>query len=140
MNDDKVIELNIPAEAKYLNVVSACIAAILERVEYLSDPEVVTYNIQLAVQEACTNIVLHAYKGQSGGRIEVTMRLGDKQRFIINLVDYGVSFASPQNSNPNLDKPQIHGYGLFLIHQLLDEVDYKYDQNRNHWQLVKNLQ
>ncbi|MCB0210148.1 MAG: ATP-binding protein [Anaerolineae bacterium] len=137
---DKVIQLELPAEHKYLNVVSACIAAMLERVETVSEHEIITYNIQLAVQEACTNIVRHAYKGQSGGRIEVTITLEGKQRFVIDLADAGNSFIFSKDIDIDLNEPQIHGYGLFLMHQLLDEVDYKSDQHNNYWRLVKNLQ
>ncbi|MCB0191894.1 MAG: ATP-binding protein [Anaerolineae bacterium] len=140
MDYDKVVQLELPAEHKYLNIVSACIGAMMERIENVSQPEITTYNIQLAVQEACTNIVRHAYKGQSGGRIEVTMTLEDKQRFIIDLADAGKSFVLPKDIDINLNEPNIHGYGLFLMHQLLDEVDYKSDQNNNYWHLVKNLQ
>ena len=141
MVQDNIIQLNLPANFKHLNVLSACIASVLERVENLREKEALVYNIQLAVQEACTNIVRHAYAQKQEGRIKATITLEDSpQRFIIDLIDTGTPFVRAKDRCPNLDEPQIHGYGLFLMRQLLDEVNYISDQRNNHWHLVKVLQ
>ena len=71
------IRLDFPATHKYLNVLGACIHELLARVEGLAEPVVVSYNIQLAVHEACTNIVDHAYAGMPAGRLNITLTLSE---------------------------------------------------------------
>lgn len=134
------IALEFPADHRYLNVVSACIAEVLERVEGLPGSPVIINNLQLAVHEACANIVRHAYAGCADGRIKTKLTLqGDPRRLIIDLHDTGQSFDPNQVPKPNIGTPQEHGYGLFLMETLLDEVEYDSVMGQNHWRLVKNL-
>jgi len=135
-----VIGLDLPAEHRYLNVVGACLAAVLEREETLAERDIVTYNVQLAVQEGCTNIVDHAYEGQAPGRIAVKLTLADgPRRLIVDLYDTGQAFDPALAAAPDLDEPQVHGYGLFLMQALMDEVRYERLADRNHWRLTKHL-
>jgi serine/threonine-protein kinase RsbW len=132
--------LELPAEHRYLNVLSACLAAFLERVEDIDERDVVSYNLQLAIQEACTNIVDHAYDGKVGGRIAVEISLaGVPRRLIIDLYDSGQPFDESAPEPPNLDEPQVRGYGLFLMRELTDGVLYERLGDHNHWQLRKKL-
>jgi len=141
------VRLELPAEHRYLNVVSACLAALLEQVDDIAERDTVTYNLQLAVQEACTNIVDHAYEGRVGGRIAVEMSLstataastGSPRRLTVDLYDSGQPFDESQTATPGFDEPQVHGYGLFLMRELTDGVQYERVEGRNHWQLMKNL-
>ena len=140
MEQTAVIELNLPAEYRFLNVLGAVIAALLERIEGLVEPEILTYNLQLVVQEACANIVDHAYADQSDGRIQVVLTLELTPRcLIIELDDSGQPFEPASISEPNLDEAQEGGYGLFLMRHLLDEMIYQPQADGNHWRLVKNL-
>jgi serine/threonine-protein kinase RsbW len=138
-----VVRLELPAEHRYLNVVSACLAALLEQVDEIAERDTVTYNLQLAIQEACTNIVDHAYEGQAGGRIMVEMSLSNSadipRRLTVDLYDGGQPFNESQAAVPDFDEPQVHGYGLFLMRELTDDVQYERVEGRNHWQLMKNL-
>jgi len=135
-----VIRLELPAEYRFLNIVSACLAALLEQVEDVAARDAVTYNMQLAVQEACTNIVDHAYDGQGGGQIAVEISLDSApRRLTIDLYDCGQPFDESQTADPSLDEPQVHGYGLFLMRELTDSVHYERLKDRNHWQLMKAL-
>jgi len=134
-----VIRLEIPATHKYLNVLEACVSAMLERVDSLPDQKTLAYNISLAVHEACANIVQHAYSEQAGS-IKAVMRLSDNPRSLtIDLHDNGQPFDMPEIKPPRPDGVQINGYGLFLVHQLMDEVVYRPKKGNNRWRLVKNL-
>jgi len=137
---DETVRLDLPAAYRYLNVISACLAAVLEHTEGLSDQDTITYNVQLAVQEACTNIVDHAYEGQPGGRIKLNVSV-DKtpHRLIVDLYDTGAAFDPSQVPAPNLNDAQVEGYGLFLMRTLMDELTYEHEVDLNHWRLVKNL-
>ena len=139
MAKDNIFHLDIPADLRYLPVVGACLGAILQRTDEIPDPDTLRYNMELAVQEACTNIVEHAYAGQTG-RVLVQITLDTiPRRLVVDLRDTGKSFDPDQVVEPNLDDIQIRGYGLFLIKELMDEVNYNPGPKDNHWRLVKNL-
>jgi serine/threonine-protein kinase RsbW len=139
MNQD-IVRLDIPATHRYLNVVGACLTAILERLEGLAEPEATTYNIVLAVHEICTNVVTHAYAGQSAGRIEITLALTEApRRLTVELRDAGRPFQPADIPTPNLQQPQEHGYGLFLAQTLMDEVFYEANPKGNYWRLTKAI-
>jgi serine/threonine-protein kinase RsbW len=121
-------------------VLGLCLQGILERVDGLAEPEVTIYNVQLAAQEICTNIVDHAYDGQLGGRIAVAIAVAhDPPRLVVEVCDTGRSFDPGSVPAPNLEQAQVHGYGLFLVHSLMDDVSYEALQPGNRWRLVKNL-
>lgn len=133
-----VVCLELPGTSKYLNILTACISEMLQRVEGLVEPEKTIYNIQLAVHEGCTNIVDHAYE-HSNGRIVVTLTLNhDPYQLVVELFDTGQPFTPPeQHLMPG--KAQIRGYGLFLMEQIMDEIRYDPMPGHNCWRLTKNL-
>lgn len=140
MEQPDVIRLNLPASYKYLNVVGASVAAMLSRLEQLPDPEINTHKAELAVHEICTNIVEHAYSGCEDGRIEITLTVYQQPaRLIVDLKDSGTPFEPTTVPEPDLERGQIRGYGLFLARKLMDEVTYYQDRNHNYWQLVINF-
>jgi serine/threonine-protein kinase RsbW len=139
MPPDDVIRVDVPATHKYLNLLGACIGEMLSRVDDLPEMQATIYNMQLAVQECCANIVDHAYKDRDG-RITATLTLVDEpRRIVVELQDNGRSFEPESVPRPTLDEPQIRGYGLFLMGELLDEVDYVPAPGDNRWRLVKLL-
>jgi serine/threonine-protein kinase RsbW len=109
----------------------------LERVEGLADRDALSYSLQLAVHEACSNIVEHAYASQDG-KFWVTFSVSTEPACLITeLNDLGSSFNPSEIPLPDLDTGQEHGYGLFLVHQIMDEVIYQPQQPGNYWRLVK---
>src|SRR5918994_2901941 len=72
-------------------------------------------DIRLAVTEACTNVVRHAYDGEDGGSIDVVMRPSNG-RLEVTVSDRGRGMAP----SPDLDGP---GLGLPLIAALADNVE-----------------
>ncbi len=139
MQTSEMVRLELPANARYLNVLAACIGEMLVRVDGLSDPQQTIYNIQLAVHEGCTNIVDHAYV-DDGGRITVNLMLGwTPPQLIVELHDSGRAFDPTSIPAPDLDEPQVRGYGLFLMRQIMDEVVYDSQPGHNCWRMVKYL-
>ena len=140
VHNPEVVRLDIPSNAKYLTLLSACIAEMLARADNLAQRETVTYNIQLAAHETCTNIVDHAYAGDKNNRILIHLTLSQQPfRLVIDLFDTGKSFDLDLTPTPNLDQPQVHGYGLFIVHSMMDEVVYQPQTGNNHWRLIKHL-
>jgi serine/threonine-protein kinase RsbW len=139
------IRLEIPAEYRFLNVVAACIDAVLEPFETQTDKTTLVYQVRLAVHEACTNIIDHAYgnrgTGQTRskpGRIEIQFSCKQNaRRLVIDLYDSGAASTLPPIQSPDPQNVQTSGYGLFLMHELMSEVFYESQPGKNHWKLVK---
>jgi anti-sigma regulatory factor (Ser/Thr protein kinase) len=91
-----------------------------------SDKDV--YNIQLATDEAASNIIEHAYQNTPGKVLELACDMkGDV--ITIVLTDYGESFDPSQVPAPDLQADlsdrKIGGLGIFLMRKLMDEVHYR---------------
>ncbi len=140
MSTPPLVALELPAAHRYLNIATACVAAWIERIEDVPDRSMVSYALQLAVQETCANIVDHAYVGAEDGRIriELTMHAASR-RLEIEIYDAGRPFDPAQAREPDLEHGQERGYGLFLMKQLMDAVTYERLPERNHWRLVKHF-
>ena len=86
------------------------------------------YQVQLAVDEACANVVHHAYEGIEPGDMEISCSV-DADRLSIGVRDWGMGFEADQVSDPDVDAPlderTLGGLGLFLIKQVMDKVDYR---------------
>lgn len=135
-----VIRLELPAVYASLNVLGACIVELLAEFEAIDNRDITIYGIRLATHETCTNIIDHAYQDSEDGRIGVTLTLEyTPQRIVIELEDKGKRFEINEIPSPNLEVPQEHGYGLFLMRSLMDEVTYTPRSEHNYWRLVKNL-
>jgi len=87
------------------------------------------YQVQLAVDEAFTNIVEHAYGGECQEMIECTCRITD-QGLEITMQDCGNNFEPAKIPDPDLhaalEEREVGGLGLFFIRQLMDEVEFKF--------------
>lgn len=133
------IVVETPATLEHINILSRCACALVEGINNLEEPEINLYNLELAIQEVAVNIVKHAY-AQRKGRIRMTMRLEEEpMRLTILLRDTGRSFDPALVPPPRLGELQEHGFGLFLVRQLMDVVDYQPGPAGNMWRLVKNI-
>jgi serine/threonine-protein kinase RsbW len=83
----------------------------------------------MAVDEACTNIIEHAYGGEGRGDIECTCQI-ESDRLIVRLCDHGRPFdpsSVPEpDINASLEERTEGGLGLFLIRKLMDEVHFEF--------------
>ena len=140
MNHINTVELNLPARLESLSVLEACVTALLNQEPDLSDRDARTFEVVLAVHETCTNIIEHAYQS-APGRVQVALTFLDRPRRLeIEVHDTGEPFDLSDVRPPNLDEAQTGGYGLFLIHHLMDEVAYSPERGNNRWRLVKRLE
>jgi serine/threonine-protein kinase RsbW len=98
------------------------------------------YSIEMAVDEACSNIIEHAYAGEGKGSIRCTCTVDD-QELKIMLQDTGQSFdpsAIPQpNLSDNINEREAHGLGLYFIRQWMDEVYFETTGTSNTLTMVK---
>lgn len=88
-----------------------------------------TYMVETAVDEACSNIIEHAYGGEGVGDIEVTVAIG-KNDLTVSLRDRGRPFTPEEVPEPDVnadleDQPG-HGLGLYFIRKWMDEVRFEF--------------
>ncbi len=86
------------------------------------------YNIQLATDEAASNIIEHAYEGVTDGVLDLSCGMENNAIKIV-LIDYGESFDPSVVPIPDLkadlSERKIGGLGIFLMRKLMDEVHYE---------------
>jgi len=100
--------------------------------------------IVLATDEACTNIIKHAYKYSESGKININVSYRDK-KFSVSITDQGTHFNSKSIKEPDLKKyyeeKRIGGLGMFLMKKIMDEVKYSQTATqKNKVTLIKYLQ
>jgi len=98
------------------------------------------YNIQLAADEAASNIIEHAYEGVSNGVLEISCGMRYSAIMII-MVDHGESFDPSAIPLPDLkadlSERKIGGLGIFLMRKLMDEVRYESKKTGNVLTMIK---
>lgn len=102
------------------------------RAASLDEDEV--FHCQMAVDEACTNVIEHAYGGQGAGNIEITC-LVEPGSCVIQVVDHGKPFDPDSVPEPRLgaklDDIKPGGIGLHLMRRLMDEVRFEFTDQGN---------
>jgi anti-sigma regulatory factor (Ser/Thr protein kinase) len=101
------------------------------------------YQIELVVDEACANVVDHAYKGLARGDMEISCSV-DEDAFTIRVRDWGKGFDPANISKPDVHAPleerPLGGLGLFFMRQFMDEVQYTIDAEQgNELVMIKRL-
>lgn len=104
--------------------------------------EEVLYDVQLAVDEACTNIITHGYADMDPGSVILDLEV-DPERLTLSLTDFGHSFepgrAPVPDADASIEERELGGFGLFFIHQTMDEVNYRVTEDGNTIILIKYL-
>jgi len=116
-------------------------------------PESDRFHVELACDEACTNIIEHAYGGDGIGDIVIRWRV-DGNDFIVTLHDNGRSFnpnnvpkpTIPPKSNTAQSKDEMisslkaGGLGIHFMRKLMDDVQYHFDpKSGNTLTLIKKI-
>ncbi|MBN1935584.1 MAG: ATP-binding protein [Anaerolineae bacterium] len=111
------------------------------RLAGLDDDQV--FRVQMSVDEACANVVEHAYEGIDGGEI-VLKCAWNAETLTITIQDCGRPFDPTAVPAPNLSsdlqarKPR--GLGLYFMYQMMDQVHFEFGQDGcNKLVLVKNI-
>lgn len=99
------------------------------------------FTIETSVDEACSNIIEHAYGDENIGDIEISIDFNQNQFFVI-IKDHGSPFnpdlIPEPNLSSNLNKREEHGLGLYMMKQWMDEVKFEFKDNSNILTLIKN--
>lgn len=121
----KEYKLKIPSQTKNLELIRNFVGEVARKVGFEGNE---IDKIELAVDEACTNVIQHAYKRQEGKDIDVAVKL-DYQKLTIVVTDKGDTFTPDQVEIPDLEKYlaelRVGGLGIYLMKSLMDEVEYE---------------
>jgi len=97
-------------------------------------PNETVLDLKLAVDEACTNVIQHGYKGMDPGSIILAFRI-EPGRILVQITDFGHVFEPVAGLKPDveavLEDQELGGLGLFLIYQTMDNIDYQSSEDGN---------
>ena len=133
--------LKLPAKTENLGIIRQFIAGIADNVGF-SDDDI--YQIELAVDEACANVVKHAYMNTSATKNEMLVTVHVKpDRLEITIADRGKGFNPDHLHSPDMDeylkRMKPGGLGVHLIKTLMDKVTFNIKPGvRNEVRMVKN--
>jgi serine/threonine-protein kinase RsbW len=110
------VRLCFPAKPEYLLLARLAVAGVARRMT-LGGREVA--DLKLAVTEACSNAVRHAYADRPGGEIELEFVVSDDCLELV-VEDHGIGIALPV---PDVAPSELGGMGLPIIRAVVDELE-----------------
>ena len=135
MLDENTIEVNLPNKLGYERIAMACSATFAKIVGFL--PERIE-DLKTAVSEACLNAMEHGNLNRPDKRVLITMDYKD-HIFRVSVMDQGEGMgnSSEMYEEPDIDKKienlqTPRGLGMFLIKQLVDQVEYNKVTDEGH--------
>ena len=132
-------ELETSSDLRDLERICAFVRKFCQEVQRPPLDEESTLKIELAVNEAASNIMRHAYGGRPDQRILVKLESLSHQ-ISIQLCHSGASFDMPPIREPELETSGEGGLGLYIISRCVDEVRYCRDEKgRSCTCLIKRL-
>ena len=114
----RFVRLTIPAKAEYIPLSRLALAG-LSRLRPF--PEETLADLKLALTEACSNSVRHAYEEGREGVVEIVYELR-ADRLVIEVADEGAGF-DPDESAGRADGLSESGLGIAIIQSLADEFE-----------------
>lgn len=131
-------ECRVPADIKYLGEMRDFVTHVGRK---YGVPERILNSLRLAVEEAGTNIIRHAYRDWEGF---ITLRVFIRRRDItVSLIDQGHTFDLRKVRDPDLrryvDIGKKGGLGIFIIRKLVDAIDYRKMEEGNELRLIKHI-
>jgi serine/threonine-protein kinase RsbW len=137
LTDTRTVRLSIPAKPEYITLGRLALTA-LARLHQL--PEDVVGDLKLALTEACTNSVRHAYEDGEGA-VAIVYEL-QADRLVVEVCDDGPGFTPPTRELGQEDAELSEGgLGIAIIRALTDEFELVGgDRGGSHLRFVKYLE
>jgi serine/threonine-protein kinase RsbW len=117
--EGRSVRLTFPARPEYITLGRLALTAIAG-VRPVSDETL--HDLKLALTEACTNSVRHAYEDGRVGNVEIVYELGP-DRLIVEVGDEGAGFEPAEKQNGFEEDLEEGGLGIAIIRALADEVE-----------------
>lgn len=120
----KKYRLKFPGQSDNLEIIRDTVSRIAEKAGF--DENNINM-IELAVDEACANVVKHAFQGGGNKPIDIEI-IVDSKKFTIVVSDRGKGFDVDKLKRPDmkeyLSKKRVGGLGIHIIYTLMDEVKF----------------
>ncbi len=134
---DRIHKLTIPSSTRYLEDVRQFVERHAERAKL---PEDSVQQLKMAVDEACANVIEHAYKGDTERPIDIAV-IVRPDRFTVRIRDEGEGFDPAVYQEPDLTRivrsRRAGGLGVHIMHRLMDQVEYRQRGRTNECCLTK---
>jgi serine/threonine-protein kinase RsbW len=115
----RAVRLTIPAKAEYITLVRLALSG-LSQLRPLSEETL--GDLKLAVTEACSNSVRHAYQDGREGAVEVVYEL-HPDRLVVEVSDDGEGFTVADQAAAGAGALTEGGLGIAIIRELADELE-----------------
>ncbi|NNE38212.1 MAG: ATP-binding protein [Gammaproteobacteria bacterium] len=112
-----MFKLKLPAEADRLALVRSVVQRALENVGCSKEK---SQNIVIAINEACMNIIIHAYKDGEEGEFELELSRTDSG-LCFRLTDQAPPIELESVKSRDLDDIRPGGLGIHFIKEIMDE-------------------
>ena len=103
----------------------------------------VAYAVNLAIDEILTNTISYGYEDDERHQIEIIVRV-EAEALVVVIVDdsmpFDLALAPERDLEASLEDTPLGGLGLFLVHQMMDSVEYRREEGCNVVTLVKNTE
>jgi serine/threonine-protein kinase RsbW len=113
------VRLTIPAKAEYITLVRLALSGLSQSRPL---PDETLGDLKLAVTEACSNSVRHAYREGREGSVEVVYEL-HADRLVVEVSDEGEGFTVHEREPEGDGKLHEGGLGIAIIRELADELE-----------------
>jgi len=133
--DARTVRLTIPAKPEYITLGRLALTGIARLHEL---PEETLGDLKLALTEACTNSVRHAY-AEGEGEVEILYELYP-DRLVVEVGDEGTGFTPATETTAAGDDLSEGGLGIAIIRALTDELDLVAGEGGVRLRFVKRLQ
>jgi anti-sigma regulatory factor (Ser/Thr protein kinase) len=134
--DKNKFELEVTSKIDNLPIIIDFVSEKL--MKFRADSATISH-VQLAVDEASTNIINYAYE-EKEGTLKLIMELNGDE-LTITLINWGKPFdpasIPPPDLNATLEDRKIGGLGMYLIRKLMDEVSYSFDPVKGNRLILK---
>lgn len=136
-NSTNIFTLNIPSRTDNLEIIRDFIIGIAKKFGFDDDG---ISEIELAVDEACANVIKHAYNYDENKKIDITVET-NSSKLTITISDQGIGFDPGKLESPELriQKHARGGLGIALIKKVMDEVSFDLHPGSNHVKMVKYI-
>jgi len=123
--------LTVPGRFESLAQIAEFVGAVVRDAGWDEDE---VFHVQVAVDEACSNIIEHAYGSGSAGDVKLTCCIQDQGDLVISIHDHGKPFDPSAVPEPpvgaDLENLPEGGLGLYFMRRLMDQVDFHFDAQR----------
>ena len=139
MNASGPIQIRIFSQPAHLPVVRSAVEKFCGALGFDSE---MAGRIVLAVDEALTNIIRHAYEGRGDQHIDIELSSLGAQKpggLRICLRDYGKGVSASEIKSRDLDRVRPGGLGVHIMNTCMDSVEYKPSGGGTELTLVKYL-